>query len=448
MGASRRCGTWARDPWAWAGAGALLGAVALYAGIMSHGTARRTGSAYCEARYAQGVAGGAAPGALGGLAPGTRLVGAAGRGAGGEGGPPGLITPKPSEGGMRGAGVGAAAGVTEDHGHGHGVGGAHGGMAHDTHGRNEAEVYSSPHGGSFRGHAGPFAMFTVWATYWMVAMTRLWLLARREAGNGGAELSLAQPWFYTWGSNVVGRGFRRGEPLVKVSLSALAAWSEIYFHPVEDVCYHSLIGRDGFFDVDTVNLWVHALMYGGFTFSGMTDLLAEGGWLPPGWAKAAHLVAFSNTAFMFSMHLGGSEVNMKMHTLLLAVFLAYIGVTLADFALVTCHSLSLLRPGLLFLLGSWFLQVGLTSFGIDNEVGPVAPWDHQQHQTGMAVPVVFAFHVFGCFGIYGALLILAQAVAARGFLQPLEKHEHAYFATRSPGARAPSAPPTSRRLHD
>ena len=43
---------------------ALLGAVALYAGIMSHGTARRTGSAYCEARYAQGVAGGAAPGAL------------------------------------------------------------------------------------------------------------------------------------------------------------------------------------------------------------------------------------------------------------------------------------------------------------------------------------------------------------------------------------------------
>ena len=109
-------------------------------------------------------------------------------------------------------------------------------------------------------------------------------------------------------------------------------------------------------------------------------------------------------------------------------------------------SLSLLRPGLLFLLGSWFLQVGLTSFGTDNEVGPVAPWDHQQHQTGMAVPIVFAFHVFGCFAFYGALLILAQAVAARGLLQPLEKHEHAYFAPRGPGARALKSPQAKTAL--
>ena len=440
----------------------------LYAGIMSHGTGRDTGSLYCEARYRLSPGPGGA--VRGGFAPGARL------GEGVPGALPDAVPLRPSQVGAHGAGPAEREGEGSEGTGGHVAESAtdaaadgHGGhMGHEGHemgggrGRNAAEKLSSPHGGSFRGHAGPFAMFTVWGAYWALAMSRLWMLSRRGLCEGMGDLCLSQPWFFAWGNNAIGRGFRHGEPIMKVALATVAAWSEIYFHPVDDICYHSLIGRDGFFDMETVNLWVHALMYGGFAFSGVVDLLAERSWLPQGWARAAHLVAFGNTAFMFSMHLGGSEVNTKMHELLLLIFLAYIGVTLADFAFVTCHSLSLMRPGLLFLLGSWFLQVGVASFGTDNNVGPVAPWDHQRHQTGMAVPIVFAFHVFGDFALYGCFLIAAQAFTAprpgvRGLLQPLEKHEHAYFVLRAPGgaprgpARGPApapGPAAPRRLED
>ena len=314
-----------------------------------------------------------------------------------------------------------------DHGAAMGHGGAHDHAGHGGGGVDGGKVKASPHGGSFRGHIVPGVMFIFMSTWYGIAMVRLWLIAQRHRN---LKVSLAQPFFLTWGDNWVGRKFQLGEIFFRIFLIGLGLFAEVYWHAPDNICWHALYGRDGYFDMDTVNVWMHTMMYSGFMLAALVDYATYRDLLPAGLGVVTHLLQFANTALLFAMHLGGSPTNWLMHAILFGCFVFYVVVAALDFAVQTSHTLSLMRPFALFLIATWFVQIGYTSFGVPGNHGPAPPWDHGSPVTEMAVPLVFSKHLLGGLGGWFLLLILSNAVPDR--FRVLEEHEKRYLVGGPP----------------
>ena len=312
-----------------------------------------------------------------------------------------------------------------DHGAAMGDDGAH---DHAGHGGGGGKVKASPHGGSFRGHIVPGIMFIFLSTWYGIAMIRLWLIAKRHRN---LKVSLAQPYFLTWGDNWVGRRFQLGEIWFRIGLIGLGLFAEVYWHAPDNICWHALYNRDGYFDMDTVNVWMHTMMYSGFMLAALVDYATYRELLPAGLGVVTHLLQFANTGLMFAMHLGGSPTNWLVHALLFGCFVFYVVIAALDFAVQTSHTLSLMRPFVLFLIATWFVQIGYTSFGVPGtHPRPAPPWDHGSPVTEMAVPLVFSKHLLGGLGGWCLLLILSNAVPDR--FRVLEEHEKRYLVGGPP----------------
>jgi hypothetical protein len=140
----------------------------------------------------------------------------------------------------------------------------------------------------------------------------------------------------------------------------------------------------------------HVTMYLFFFLSGLCDVLVQRQCrvAVPGLDYAAGSLAFAVEWLLFSEHLRGrSPLDVHVHSLLLYVIAACVGVTLLEYKCPHNVLFALMRCAMVLLQGTWFFQVAFI-------LHPPSPsfhhWDEQDHQNLMLATVLFIWHLGGC----------------------------------------------------
>ncbi|QDZ17487.1 putative transmembrane protein [Chloropicon primus] len=284
-------------------------------------------------------------------------------------------------------------------------------------------------GGSGRGHFIPGAMWIIWAAWWHVNTSVCWVRGRIKSkrghlvpssslssssapgprqvfSHGRARSFSARPWVegvvpYT----------SLAEPVVKLALPLLGILGELYYKPVENICWHYLIYK-GEFDPETVNLYIHTCLYGSVAVSGLADLLTHSSLLPRSFDKLVHVLAFVTQGMLFAVHLKGSELGIMMHKILVGLLFAYSAAAALELFVVKGDlAATFMRPFLLALCGAWICFTGVVLFPKHvnyftmtmESMGPdllwFLKWQMRPHLTMMVIPVYLCFYallIFAC----------------------------------------------------
>jgi len=293
----------------------------------------------------------------------------------------------------------------------------------------EGEIFKLEHGGGARrGHFIPGILFIVWALWWYVNMGLAWLadaaVTMPETRTGLVKSNFLHRLTRNksqlqsscnvdaWVETLLVRSARVRvlEPAVKATLPWLGIFVELYFHWPDDICYRRMI-FNGYFDPRTANLWNHSTLYAVVAFSGIIDLLVFSKQLPKYIDRVVHVMVFLNEGMIFAAHLKGSDVDQLVHKFIVGINFTYALIATLDFALPSVnYTVKMLRPLLLFLKGTWMMQIGLILFTTDTDSGDF--WTRDEHTTLMIVPILFSFHAFM---IMTGMLCLAW-VFVRGIL--------------------------------
>lgn len=241
--------------------------------------------------------------------------------------------------------------------------------------------------GTFQGHALPGAFFAMFSLWWLSQIPRRYVMCRR----------LNLPFFNTATyppPKCCSKHTCPAEGIIKVAVTSIGIAAEL-FAATDYGKAHKIISMG---DLQ------HVTMYLFFLLSGIVDLLThyKVKVALPGLDYMMATLAFAIEWLLFSLHLyGRGDLDVHLHTLLLHVIAATVGVILLEYKYPHSLMLGLTRCILTLIQGTWFFQVGLILY-------PLYPsnWKNE-HKDIMFSTMLFTWHVAACtifaFMIFGFL---------------------------------------------
>ena len=201
---------------------------------------------------------------------------------------------------------------------------------------------------------------------------------------------------------------RAAEPLGKVLLPAIGVAVELALHP-GDIRFRRFVDPDGSFSKRHLNNYHHAAMYACFCAAGVADLCGAR-------VRFGHVLlvgAFAAEALLFAWHLKmQSGLLADAHVLLIFAVVGCAAAAAADAARRTSFQASALRAFFLLLQGTWFLQLARALYG-DH------PWDPEDLNAVLALPVVFVWHALAIAGGMAGVFYATGTGAGTGVLAVL-----------------------------
>jgi len=233
------------------------------------------------------------------------------------------------------------------------------------HAQNMAEMSIS---GTFPGHLLPGVLLSLWAGWW------IW-----------QTVSTRGSYIYRTGPLEEGRVM----PLGKVVLPVIGVLGELAPH--------------GFaWKPSMVNNYQHAIMYVGFIFAGVVDLLARRGRVSRAASYLAYAGASLNTALLFAGHGHMGGLADTVHRILVVLFAA--GAVLAVVEIrYPAGGVAWLRIGTLLLTGLWLIWIAWLLYR--------SGYDLREHTNQMKAWLFFSATALG---VSALLLTLHQLLGAPG----------------------------------
>ncbi len=222
--------------------------------------------------------------------------------------------------------------------------------------------------GSFAGHVIPGSFFILFGVWWILQITRNYLMSLSRKGEPFKATVTLSPKLCTY-----------------FDLEAfLAVLAGIIGMIIE------LQGKS--FGISNTQ---HATMYFFFSLAGLLGLLAPTlRRLVPNMEQFRYLslaLAYTVEALLFKFHLFGRDnLDIMVHTLLLYAVYGCIIFTIAEMARPTQVLFSLGRAFFTVLQGAWFWQA---AFILYNPITDHARWDHGDHHTMMLITCYFTWHM-------------------------------------------------------
>lgn len=248
---------------------------------------------------------------------------------------------------------------------------------HNAVSRRPDGTYYYNHGG-YLGHILPGVFFIIWGVWWMIATFNTYL--RCASARKGF---VSRPWYLAFFGPTWLRTIPL-EPLIKVILPSIGILGELW---LGHSSWMTLLGADGKFVVDNINVWQHAAMYLAFVVSGAVDMLGHFAGLPSGAERGFLGLAFLIEGLLLAFHLKGPEIEVTMHLIVALLVFATVASIAVEAAAPRSLMVATVRPAVTVLQGVWWIQMAYMMF-LSNPA-----FDPDEMGGVMMTPVILVTHM-------------------------------------------------------
>ena len=237
--------------------------------------------------------------------------------------------------------------------------------------------------GTFEGHIFPGTIFMAYGIWWTVQMYLRYFKSINN--NTTFKSSVTYPC-----SSLCGK--YRNYPLESlIKIAILGSW--LPFELLQGVRLEILLENSQ-----------HATMFFFFILAGVVELLLYYGHpLPKDTDYVTNILAVGIEGLLFFFHIHGrSEVNQRVHLLLIFVILLNFVFLCIEMSCRTSLLAALCRSYSFILQGTWFWQ---TAFVLFNPSQNAAKWKENDQDELMLLVMIFTWH---CGGVFLAILVIGQ----------------------------------------
>lgn len=267
-------------------------------------------------------------------------------------------------------------------------------------------AHALPHAhsrGTWGGHVLPGTFFALWGVWWLLSAISRW----RCTNSADAKATFQSRPFWPLSTRPL------LEPQLKTVLPLVGVLVELWLHPGDVRWRHALDATGEHWVAHSIVNWQHATMYSAFALSGVVDWLSASGRvvLPEGVSWACLSGAFFIEAFLLVEHLRMQAGLMwDIHLLLIGAVLAN-ALAVAASAQLQSFTSTLVCAWCTIAQGGWFLWQARILYGAN-------PWDREDEDNAMMLPVVFVFHLLAV----ASLVLAVVSASGHSALQSLWRH--------------------------